>query len=118
MTAATQRAPITRQGGIGVANVKSGPLVRQRDGAAAVVLSFKVAAGERQCCERLTLVVVDNQIVVLECPLPAGEESTGTAALRRNGALRGAWRVAQGHEAAAASRGGEVPAPGKIERRR
>ena len=62
--------------------------------------------------------VVDNQIVVLECPLPAGEESTGTATLGRYRALRGAGRVAQRHEATAASRGGEVPAPGKIERRR
>jgi hypothetical protein len=92
-------------------------LARQRQRAAVVVLAFEVAAGERQLCQRLALVVANDQRVVFECPFTAGEEIAGTAALGRDGALTGAGRVAERHEAAAARSRGEAPPPGQIDRR-
>src|SRR5580704_7964096 len=91
--------------------------MRQRQRAALVVLAFEMAAGERQLRQRLALMVADDQRVVLERPLAAGEEIAGTAALRRDGALAGAGRVAERHEAGAARGRGEPPPPGQIDRR-
>src|SRR5579864_2647050 len=92
--------------------------MRQRYRTAAVVLSFEMPAGERQLRQRLALVVANDQRVMLERPFAAGEEIAGTAALGRDGALAGARRVAERHEAGAARGRGEPPPPGEIDRRR
>src|SRR5580704_7655100 len=92
--------------------------MRQRQRAAFVVLTFEMAAGERQLCQRLALVVTNDQRVVLKGPLAAGEEIAGTAALGRDGALAGAGRAAERHEAGAACRRGEPPPSSEIDRRR
>src|SRR5580704_2364168 len=92
-------------------------LMRQRQRAALVVLTLEMPAGERQLRQRLALVIANDQRVVLERPLAAGEEIAGTAAFGRDGALRGAWRIAKRHEAGAARGRGEPPASGEIDRR-
>src|ERR1700681_1135549 len=92
--------------------------MRQRQRAALVVLTFEMAAGKRQLRQRLALVIADDQRVVLERPLAAGEKISGTAAFGRDGALGGARRIAERHEAGTARGRGEPPASGEIDRRR
>src|SRR5580704_14318648 len=92
-------------------------LMRQRQRAALVVLTLEMPAGERQLRQRLALVIANDQRVVLERPFAAGEEIAGTAAFGRDGALGGAGRAAERHEAGAARGCSEPPPPGQIDRR-
>src|ERR1700680_3349657 len=91
--------------------------MRQRQRAALVVLAFEMPAGERQLRQLLALVIANDQRVVLEGPLAAGEEIAGTATPGRDGAWGGAGRVAERHETGAARGRGKPPAPGQIDRR-
>src|SRR5580700_6836658 len=77
-----------------------------------------MAAGESELRQRLAFVIANDQVVLLERPLAAGEEIARTAAFGRDGALRGAGGIAECHEAGAARGSREPPASGQIDRRR
>src|SRR5580692_130933 len=90
--------------------------MRKRHRAAAGLMSFEAAAGQRQLRQYVAFVVADDQGAVLEGPFAAGEEVAGTAALGRDRALGGTWVVGEAHKARAAPGGRKPPAAGDIDR--
>src|SRR6476646_7064875 len=91
----------------------------QRDRLAARGLALEAGAFACELRQHLTLVIAQREARLVVAPFAAGEEFSGTAALRRNRAFSaGGAGHAEGHRALPAARRAERPAAGEIDRTR